>query len=142
MNRTLPNKDVDELLASFGPEVQNLALATRTFVLQLPDITEQVDLKTRIIGYGYGPKYVDMVCVIMPTKAGVNLGIAYATELPDPEKLLQGTGKVHRHVKLKSKSDLESAALKSLLGASSAAATARREKTRQKPKKEAISRTV
>jgi hypothetical protein len=45
MNRTLPNKDVDELLASFGPEVQNLALATRTFVLQLPDITDQVDLR-------------------------------------------------------------------------------------------------
>jgi hypothetical protein len=136
MNRTLPNKDVDELLTSYDPEVRSLAQATRTFVLQIPDITEQVDLKARIIGYGYGPKYVDMVCVIMPTKAGVNLGIAYAMELPDPEKLLQGTGKVHRHVKLKSKSDLESAALKSLLRASSAAATVRREKTRQKAKKQ------
>jgi hypothetical protein len=41
---------------------------------------------------------------------GVNLGIAYAMQLPDPKKLLEGTGKLHRHVKLKSKSDLETAA--------------------------------
>jgi hypothetical protein len=142
MNRTLPNKEVDTLLASFGPEVRDLALATRAFVLKIPGITEQVDVKGRIIGYGYGPKYADMVCVIMPTKAGVTLGIAYAIELPDPEKLLRGTGKLHRHVKLKSKSDLESAALKSLLKASSAAATARREKSGQKPKKEAKRTTV
>jgi len=51
----------------------------------------------------------------MPTQAGVTLGIAYAMELADPKKLLKGTGKLHRHVKLKSESDLESAALKSLL---------------------------
>ena len=53
----------------------------------IPDISEQVDAKARIIGYGYGPKYADMVCMLMPTKAGVNLGIAYAMELPDPAKL-------------------------------------------------------
>jgi len=57
----------------------------------------------------------------------VNLGIAYAMELPDPE----GTGKLHHHVKLKSKADLETAALKSLLKA----AVARREKTARKANK-------
>jgi hypothetical protein len=49
-----------------------------------PTITEQVDVKARIIGYGYGPQYVDMFGMMMPTKAGLNLGIAYAMELPDP----------------------------------------------------------
>ena len=107
-----------------------MALAARSFVLKmLPDVSEQVDAKARIIGYGYGPKYADMVCMLMPTKAGVNLGIAYAMELPDPAKLLEGTGKVHRHVKLKSQADLEGAALKSLLKA----AIARRTKMAQKP---------
>jgi len=57
----------------------------------------------------------------------VNLGIAYAMELPDPE----GTGKLHHHVKLKSKANLETAALKSLLKA----AVARREKTARKANK-------
>jgi hypothetical protein len=47
--------------------------------------------------------------------------------LPDPKKILEGTGKLHRHVKLKSKSDLETAALKALLKA----ALARREKAGQ-----------
>jgi hypothetical protein len=96
------SKSVAHFLAPFAPEVRDLTLATRSFVLQrIRDITEQVDVKARIIGYGYGPRYIDMVCMIMPTKAGVNLGIAYAMELPDPKKLLEGTGKVHRHVKLK-----------------------------------------
>jgi hypothetical protein len=53
----------------------------------------------------------------MPTKAGVNLGIAYAMELPDPKKFLEGTGKLNRHVRLRSKSDLETAALRALLKA-------------------------
>ena len=66
--------------------------------------------------------------MLMPTKAGVNLGIAYAMELPDPGKLLQGTGKLHRHVKLKSEADLKPAALKALLKA----AVERREKLARK----------
>jgi hypothetical protein len=76
-----------------------------------------------------------MVGMIMPTKAEVNLGIAYAVELPDPKNFLEGTGKRHRHVKLKSKSDLENTALQSLLEAAIAFAITRREKTRQKAKK-------
>src|SRR5882672_3269762 len=133
MSQTIPSKPVADLLAAYAPEVRNLALAARTFVLKMiPGIMEQVDLKARMIGYGYGPRYIDMVCMIMPTKAGVTLGIAYAMELPDPKKLLEGTGKLHRHVKLKNKSDLESAALTSLVKAASVAAIARREKTGKK----------
>jgi hypothetical protein len=132
----MPGKEVADLLAGFAPEVRNLALAARAFVLEMtPDISERVDVKARMIGYSYGPKYADMVGMIMPTKAGVNLGIAYAMELPDPKKLLEGTGKLHRHVKLKSMSDLESAALKALLTASIAATVRRREKAAQKAKK-------
>ena len=118
-----------DLLAHYSPEVCSLALEARSFVFKmLPNILEQVDAKARIIAYGYGPKYADVVCMLMPTKAGVNLGIAYAMELPDPEELLEGTGKLHRHVKLRSKADLKRTALKSLLKA----AVARREKLTQK----------
>jgi hypothetical protein len=125
MIKTLPNKEVDDLLATFSPEVRDLALAARTFVLEMiPNVTEMVDVKARIVGYGYSPRYADQVCMLMPTKAGVNLGIAYAMQLPDPKKILEGTGKVHRHVKLKGKSDLKTAALRALLKA----ALARRER--------------
>jgi hypothetical protein len=126
------SKDVTDLLAPYSLEVRRLALEARSFIFKmLPKILEQVDAKARIIAYGYGPKYADMVCMLMPTKAGVNLGIAYAMELPDPAKLLEGTGKLHRHVKLKSKSDLETVALKSLLNA----AVARRRKIARKANK-------
>lgn len=128
MAKTPPSKDVSDLLAPFAPEVRDLAVAARLFVWQeIPGITEQVDDKARIIGYCYGPRYIDMVCMVMPTKAGVNLGIAYAMELPDPQELLEGTGKVHRHVKLKRIADLQNSALKSLLHAANDAAIARRE---------------
>jgi hypothetical protein len=65
-----------------------------------------------------------MVCSIMPNRSGITLGIGWATELPDPQHLLEGAGKVHKHVKLKTKLDLETPALKALLKA----ALARREK--------------
>jgi hypothetical protein len=128
MKQNSVSRGMDALLASFTPEVQQLALATSDYLSKLfPGIVVQVDAKARCIGYGYGPKYVDMVCAILPTKAGVTLGIAYATELPDPGRILEGAGKVHRHVKLKKKSDLKNAALRSLLKSSNAAAISRRE---------------
>jgi hypothetical protein len=131
---TLLNKDASALLAGFPPETQNLSLATRNFVLKtIPGITETVDTKSRLIAYGYGPRYIDMVCVIMPTKAGVTFGIGYAAQLPDPHKILEGAGKVHRHVKLKSKLDLKNEALKTLLCAANSAAMTRRENTDSKP---------
>jgi hypothetical protein len=119
------SKAVTDFLGGYAPEVRNLALAARAFVLQVvPGVIEQVDAGARIIGYRCGPKYGDTVCIIMPTKAGVNLGIAFAMELPDPQKILEGTGKLHRHVKLKQAADLEAPVLKALLQA----ALARREK--------------
>jgi hypothetical protein len=122
------NKEITDLLASYPPESQNLVKATRVFVLKtVPGAMEMVDSKSKVIGYGFGPKYVDMICSIMPTKIGVTLGIGWGTELPDPEKLLEGAGKVHRHVKLKEKSDLKRPALKALLKAGVA-----RWKTQQK----------
>jgi hypothetical protein len=126
MKKTLPSKDVSEFLAAYSPEVRDLVLAARIFVLEVvPDVTETVDAKARIIGYGYSQRHADFVCMLMPTKVGVNLGIAYAMQLPDPKKILEGTGKVHRHVKLKSESDLETPALRALLKA----ALARRKRT-------------
>ena len=125
------SKDITALLASYPPESRGLVLATRTFVLKtVPGAIELVDARARVIGYGFGTGYTDMICSIMPTKMGVTLGIAWGTELPDPEKLLEGAGKVHRHVKITQKSDLEWPALKALLNAG----LAHWEKTRKKSK--------
>jgi hypothetical protein len=47
----------------------------------------------------------------------VNVGFFHGAALPDPARLLQGTGKFMRHVKLKPGTPANAAALSSLIGA-------------------------
>jgi len=51
--------------------------------------------------------------------------VANGSTLQDPEHLLEGSGKVHRYVRLESADDLRNAALKALLRSSREAARAR-----------------
>jgi len=112
------NKAVADLLEPYSADVRELALATRAFVLRvIPKAMEQVDPKSKVIGFGFGTGYKDMICSLMPAKTWVTLGIGWGAELPDPQKLMEGAGKVHRHVKLKSESDLKIPALEALLKA-------------------------
>jgi hypothetical protein len=48
-------------------------------------------------------------------KAHVNVGFFRGAELADPKRLLEGTGKVMRHVKLGPKRDVDAAALMKLI---------------------------
>ena len=47
----------------------------------------------------------------------INVGFFHGAALPDPARLLQGTGKFMRHVKLKPGTPTNAAALNSLIGA-------------------------
>ena len=47
--------------------------------------------------------------------AHVNVGFFRGAEIPDPARLLEGTGKFMRHVKLRPGSDVDAAALKTLI---------------------------
>ena len=48
-------------------------------------------------------------------KAHVNVGFFRGAEIPDPDGLLEGTGKRMRHVKLKPGRDVDASALKRLI---------------------------
>jgi hypothetical protein len=50
-------------------------------------------------------------------KAHVNVGFFHGAELKDPSRLLEGTGKRMRHVKVKPGADVHSKALSALIGA-------------------------
>jgi hypothetical protein len=50
-------------------------------------------------------------------KDHVNVGFFRGTEIADPERLLEGTGKRMRHVKLRPERDVEDAALRNLIEA-------------------------
>lgn len=78
---------------------------------------ESVDEPARLLAYSYGPGYKGLVCTLIMSQKGVKLGINRGAELPDPEGLLEGSGKVHKYVQLKSAADLEQPGLKTLIEA-------------------------
>ena len=91
--------EVEELLAGLTPEVRALTLSVRKLVRSvLPRCQEIPDKGARVIGYGYGPGYRDMIATLILSRGGVKLGLARGSELPDPKQLLAGSGKVHRHI--------------------------------------------
>src|SRR5262245_1373266 len=100
----------------------------------LPDTPEIVDRKDRVIGYGFGSGYNDMICTIILSKTGVKLGIVRGAELPDPRGLLEGTGKVHRYVAFARAADVRKPGVKPLLKAA-VAAWKRRQDKRRKPER-------
>ena len=113
---------VQAFLASYPPEVRDLALELRALVFEvIPNALEQVDVPNKIISYGFSRKTADIICVIAPYTSHVILMFGKGTELRDPEGLLKGTEKHVRHVKIKAASDIEAPALRTLLEAALAA---------------------
>ena len=74
------------------------------------------------VGYGYSPGYKGLVCTLILSQGGVKLGIAGGAALPDPERLLEGTGKRHRHIALRTPADLRRGGVRALVRAAAAAA--------------------
>lgn len=113
---------IETLLRTYPEDVQTLVRHAReTLQGWLPDANEGVDASARMLAYSYGPGYKGMVCTLLLSKSGVKLGLAGGAALPDPRGLLAGSGKVHRHVQLRTVGDLRRAGLKQLvLGASAA----------------------
>jgi hypothetical protein len=108
--------DVERLLAGRPSEIA--ALARRTLALArsvFPDAVTTVDDDN--IGLGRGTGYKGLVFVIAPHRAHVNLGVSGGASLPDPARLLEGTGKVHRHVKIREAAELDRPELRALMQA-------------------------
>ena len=116
---------IDRFLKSYPPPVQDLARRARALVRRslgaLPKLDETVDRSARMIAYGSGAGYAGMVCTIIPSRAEVKLGFYRGAELPDPRGLLEGAGKLHRHVRLRSPVDVKRRGLEALLKAALAA---------------------
>ena len=100
----------------YDPTVQAIALEARALVLQLaPDALEQIDVPAKMLAYGFAATYKDMICVIMPQKTYVNLGLPRGATLPDSAKLLTGTGKKARHVKLTNAKAVDTPQIRALI---------------------------
>jgi hypothetical protein len=106
----------DKILTQFPESVAATGLSLRQFLLErLKGITEQTDPNASVIGYSYGAGYKDLLCTIILSKKGIKLGFYKGAELPDPKKLLTGSGKVHRYIEINSEEDVRNPALIALL---------------------------
>ncbi len=83
----------------------------------LAGATEQIDQPSKIIAYGYGKKYADLICAIAPFKDHVNLMFSKGVDLPDPNGLLEGSGKRARHIRFDSVKSIRNKAVPNLLNA-------------------------
>lgn len=89
----------------------------RSIILEIdPDACEVVRLGDRAATYGCGPrKMIEGYSYIMPFANWVNLGFFKGVSLPDPENLLEGSGKKLRHVKMRSLTDTERPGVRQLI---------------------------
>ncbi|MBI5667582.1 MAG: DUF1801 domain-containing protein [Chloroflexi bacterium] len=107
----------EKVLENFDPAIQELARATRALIYDvLPQTVEVVWVQQKTAGYGTGPKKMsEHFSWIAPAKKHVVFGFYYGAELPDPDHLLEGTGKLLRHVKIRSLDDLHRPGVRRLL---------------------------
>ena len=109
-------RTLQELLGTYSSEVQSLARTTKAFLLDLlPGAEETVDGSGPYVSYGYGTGYKGMVSGFSVNKQGVKLLIPGGAALPDPKGLLEGEGKVHRHIVIASSEDLRQPGVKALV---------------------------
>lgn len=106
--------------------------ALRDVILDVhPESCEVVRLGDRAATYGVGPrKMIDGYAYILPHIGWVNVGFYQGASLPDPEGLLEGTGKKLRHIKIRSLEDASRKDIRALIEAAvaeRASALARRD---------------
>ena len=101
---------------NYPDTVRELARSTRALILAvMPETVEQLDPSANLIAYGLDNSYKGLICGITLHKAHINIMFAQVASLPDPQGLLQGTGKLARHFHVERMADLNAPEIRSLL---------------------------
>jgi hypothetical protein len=96
-------KTWDEVLASHTPAVQAAARALETVIRdELPDVVIDFDPGNGLLAFGRSMRMRDLLFALIPHAGWVNLQLADGALLPNPDGLIEGTGKRIRHVKVRS----------------------------------------
>jgi hypothetical protein len=105
-------------LAPFESRITELALATRKLVLEeAPDSTELIyDAYNAVAtGYGFTGRPSECFIHIAVYAKWVNLGFHRGSELDDPKGVLQGTGRLIRHIRISELEDLAKPAVRAFV---------------------------
>jgi hypothetical protein len=124
-----PVRDSEEqlggFLARFDPAIAELAVLARSFLrAQLPGAVELVydNYNALALGFCSSERASDCIASVAVFPRGVALSFYYGSTLPDPDGLLEGSGKQNRFVRITSGETLLDPALLTLLGAAVAQA--------------------
>ena len=112
----------DDLLEVTPDQLKPILAALRSRILEIePEAVETVRPGERAATYGVGErKNTEGYIYLMPHKDWVNLGFYQGVSLPDPEALLEGTGKKLRHVKIRDARQVDDLAVGDLIRAAAA----------------------
>src|SRR6478672_5728887 len=95
--------DIDRLLAEHTAELQAIERALRAMIRsEDPDLVERVDFGNKLIAFGRSMEMRGLLFAIIAHQTWVNLQLADGADLPDPDRVIEGTGKRIRHVKIRS----------------------------------------
>jgi hypothetical protein len=115
-----PEKQLDGFLAKYLPEIAAQARAVRAKMRKrLPGAIEMVydNYNWLVIGYSPNERPSDAIFSIAIAPRWVTFCFLQGAGLPDPDKLLKGSGRIVRHVRLESPKDLDRPAMQALIAA-------------------------
>lgn len=93
----------DEVLAAHRSDVVAAARVVQTVILEeLPGVVVHFDRGNGLLALGSSSAMRDLLFALIPHAGWLNLQLADGAVLPDPEGIVEGTGKRIRHVKLRS----------------------------------------
>jgi hypothetical protein len=115
-----PDPQLLGFLEVYDRSVADLALALREIILEeVPDASESIyQVYTVAIWFGFSGRMKDMFCYIATNARHINLGFPRGSTLPDPNRVLEGDGKVMRHIKFAHQRDLEPSLVRRYIRAS------------------------
>ena len=112
-------KEFEKLLLDHDPEIASLARQSRDLILSVRPGAE-MEVETAWGGYllfRHGAGGGNTVVFLSAHTKHVSIGFSEGAKLDDPHKLLQGTGKLQRHVKIRKSEHLSKPGLKELIAA-------------------------
>ena len=113
-----PEEQLRSFIEKFGPPHQAIIRAARKKLRRrFPTATELVydNYNFFVIGFGPNERPSDCIVTIAAAANGVGLCFVRGASLPDPDKVLLGSGKQTRFVRLPSADVLEQPAVQTLL---------------------------
>ncbi|WP_425390769.1 DUF1801 domain-containing protein [Ekhidna sp.] len=98
-------------------ELVELFVDLRSYIFELAPTCNEILYHTHALTsvFSLSDKLSDAFCMIPIYTSHLNLGFHQGTMLPDPNKLLQGTGKLIRHIPIKSPDDYRKPEIESLI---------------------------